>query len=38
MESDEESFDADDIFGKSDDEDDDDSEGFSFLKNIFGKK
>ncbi len=38
MESDEESFDADDIFGKSDDNEDDDSEGFSFLKNIFGKK
>ncbi len=29
-------IDADDIFGASDD--DDDSEGFSFLKNIFGKK
>ncbi len=30
------SMDADDVFGKSDD--DDDVEGFGFLKNIFGKK
>ena len=37
IEEDEENFDADDIFGKADDEDDD-SDGFSFLKNIFGKK
>ena len=31
-------MDADDVFGKADDGSDDDTEGFSFLKNIFGKK